>query len=312
LSHSPAAPAQVVNNVSQAVRAFWLSGSKARFDGFDARTGEKRYRSVSEIQDEARQKLDVASFQNKGSYIDFKVSPTITAIGPLASIPRSSASLECEEESGLNNATLMSKLAVDFSRALKDLAAIMNDLKHLATLGDLPVLLENSTTLRVRFPGCDKDTVEGLCRELNIRRGIVGQDEGFDAVTGTEMALLFPFAPSRPASEFTFETEVEPRPAKRTKRDHVDWHEMVGATPTHSPGFSHQSATSNDFEEVMDNPWISSPSGYSSLHPSETSNDDVAAYFQPQSRHLETAPATGYEGLEGIYRFIEECDRAKR
>lgn len=312
-SHSPAAPAQVVNNVSQAVRAFWLSGSKARFDGISARSGEKRYRSVSEIQDEARQKMDGASFQSKGSFIDFKVSPTITAIGPLASVPRSSAALDCDlEETSLNNTTLMSNLAVDFARALKDLAAIMNDLKHLSTLGDLPVLLENSTTLRVRFPGCDKDTVEGLCRELNIRRGIVGQDEGFDAVVGTELALLFPFAPSRPASEFTFETELRPRPAKRTKRDHVDWHEMIGPTPTHSPGYSHQSATSNEFEEVMDNPWISSPSGYSSLHPSEMGVDNVAAYFEPQSQNLGAVQATGYEGLEGIYRFIEECDRAKR
>lgn len=314
-SHSPAAPAQVVNNVSQAVRAFWLSGSKARFDGFNPRTGDKRYRSVSEIQDEARQKMDMSSAHGKGSFIDFKVSPTITAVGPLASIPRASNTVDCESDDiqSLNNTTTMSNLAIDFARALKDLAAIMNDLKHLSTLGDLPVLLENSTTLRVRFPGCDKDTVENLCRELNIRRGFVGQDEGFDVATGTEMALLFPFAPSKSPSEVMYETQIKAKPTKRIKREHVDWHDMLSPTGSPSPGISHRSATSNEFEEILDNPWLSSPSGYSSLHPSEMEDDNVATYFEPQKRTAHTsAEANGYEGLEGIYRFIEECDRARR
>jgi hypothetical protein len=317
-SHSPAAPVQVVNNVSQAVRAFWLSGSKAQFDGFNARTGDKRYRAVSEIQDEARQKMDMASVHAKGSFIDFKVSPTITAVGPLASIPRASTSVECEheQEATLNNTTVMSNLAVDFARALKDLAAIMNDLKHLSTLGDLPILLENSTTLRVRFPGCDRDTVESLCRELNIRRGIVGQDEGFDRAVGTEMALLFPFAPSKTPSEVMYETEIRTRPAKRAKREHVNWHEMLSPTVTHSPGYSRHSATSNELEElgeIVEFARISSPSGYSSLHSSEIEDDNVATYFEPKHKNTPTVgQATGYEGLEGIYRFIEECDRAKR
>jgi len=224
----------------------------------------------------------------------------------------------------LNNSTLMSNLSVDFARALKDLAAIMNDLKHLATLGDLPITLHDSTTLRVRFPGCDADTVEGLCRELNIKRGIVGQDEDFDVRNGTELALLFPFAPSKTASEAGL--EMYNRPIKRVKKDRVDWHEML--TPPHhaSAGFSHVSATSQspDAFEMIDqvigqNPWVSSLSGYSSLHESDILEDaddgDPAAYFfqpQPRERRVEpSVPGTGYEGLEGIYRFIEECDRAR-
>ena len=314
-SHSPAAPAQVVNNVSQAVRAFWLSGSKAQFDGFNPRTGNKRYRAVSEVQEEARQKMDMSSAAAKGSFIDFKVSPTITAVGPLASVPRSSTAYECEEDASLNNTATMSNLAVDFARALKDLAAVMNDLKHLSTLGDLPISLENSTTLRVRFPGCDRDTVENLCRELNIRRGIVGQDEGFDQKTGTEMALLFPFAPSRAASEAMYETEIRARPPKRAKREHVNWHEMISPTVTNSPGHSHRSATSSEleFEEIVENPWLSSPSGYSSLHASEMGNDNVAVYFPPDHKTAQIPQqTTGHAGVEDIYRFIEECDRARR
>ncbi|KIW13407.1 hypothetical protein PV08_08595 [Exophiala spinifera] len=322
-SHSPTAPAQVVNNVSQAVRAFWLSGQKARFDGA-TKTGEKRFRAVSNLQEDARQRMDMSSANAPGSFIDFKVCPTITAVGPLSNIPRS-PSPSCDDESeqhSLNNTKLMSNLAVDFARALKDLAAIMNDLKHLATLGDLPLFLHDNSTLRVRFPGCDSDTVEGLCRELNIKRGIVGQDEDFDSQNGTDMALMFPFAPSKTASEVCLEALA--RPAKRAKRDCVDWHEMLTPPRRQSAGYSHVSdrGRSPDNFEVVDgalgtNPWVSSPSGYSSLHESELGEGDAAMYFfQPErarvaGRDLASVRDNGYEGLEGIYRFIEECDRVR-
>ncbi|KAJ9607650.1 hypothetical protein H2200_007728 [Cladophialophora chaetospira] len=322
-SHSPAAPAQVVTNVSQAVRAFWLSGQKARFDGSDPHTGQKRFRAVSNLQEEARHTMDMSSKTAAGSFIDFKVSPTITAIGPLASVPRSPTASSCEfENDTLNNVTLMSNLSIDFARALKDLAAIMNDLKHLSTLGDLPISLHDSTTLRVRFPGCDADTVESLCRELNIKRGIVGQDEDFDTRNGTEMALLFPFAPSKTASETGVENYG--RAIKRIKKDRVEWHEMLTPPQRGSAGLSHVSATnrSHDEFEFVDeamggNPWIESPGDYSSLHESELleTDDPVTYFFQPQpavpARYEQSNPDTGFEGLEGIYRFIEQCDRAR-
>ncbi|KPI42045.1 uncharacterized protein AB675_5503 [Cyphellophora attinorum] len=326
-SHSPAAPAQVINNVSQAARAFWLGGSKARFDGYSERTGEKRYRAVSDVQDDIRHALEMHAPAAKGSFIDFKVSPTITAVGPLASLPRSSVSSPaCEleqypEATGLNNALLMSSLGVDFARALKDLAAIFNDLKHLSTLGDLPIALHDSSTLRVRFPGCDIDTVEALCTELNIRRGIVGQDEGFDIAAGTEMALLFPFAPSKNCSEAGIDAVLRPKKRLRTTRDKVDWQHMMQAPAALSPGYSHQSATSDysvveGASELQENPWLSPLSGYSSLHSSELGvNDDVAAYFTPRHdchpRQHGTDDPTGYDGIEGIHRFLQECSRAQ-
>lgn len=330
-SHGPAAPAQVVQNVSQAVRAFWLSGQKARFDGANPRTGEKRFRAVSSVQEDARYVMDMSPVNAPGSYIDFKVNPTITAIGPLASIPRSPSAVDCDyeaEQDTLNNATLMSNLSIDFARALKDLAAIMNDLKHLATLGDLPISLHNSTTLRVRFPGCDADTVESLCRELGIKRGIVGQDEDFEVRNGVEMALLFPYAPSELPSETCEEAEYFTHPTKRVKRDQVEWHEMLSPAQQPSVGFSHLSATSQtaDAFEIIDdafgpNPWLTSPSGYSSLHTSEMqdeyvgNNPNVPAFRPSQAQSWNRPPGpssgAGYEGIEGIYRFIEECDRAR-
>jgi len=98
---------------------------------------------------------------------------------------------------------------------------------------------------------------------------------------------------------------------------------MLSPPQPASAGFSHVSATSHSrgaFEIIGDdavahNPWVSSPSGYSSLHESEV--DDPAMYFfQPHAasargRDMHSTDGNGYEGLEGIYRFIEECDRAR-
>jgi len=326
-SHAPAAQAQVVQNVSQAVRAFWLSGSKARFDGFNSRTGEKRYRAVSDLQDDVRQTLDLHAPAAKGAFIDFKISPIITAIGPLAGIPRSGTSTpSCEtsdgfaEATGLGNPMLLSNLSIDFARALKNLSAVFNDLKHLSTLGDLPITLHNADTLRVRFPGVDADTVEALCLELNIRRGIVGQDEGFEEQCGAELALLFPFAPSRTHSQVDFNVVTRPKKRLRaSKKDKVEWEHML--SPAQSPGYSHRSETSHSLiepEELGENPWLSSPSGYSSLHSSELDGqgqDDVAMFFTPH--HISYSPqgpadAARYEGMEGIHRFLQECERAQR
>lgn len=328
-SHTPASPAEVVQNVSQAIRAFWLSGQKAHFNGLNPKTGEKRFRAVSTSQDKAFQKMELSKPDAPGSFIDFKVSPTITAIGPLSMVPRtSSISSTCEidnsEEATITNANMLTTLEVDFARALKDLAAIMNDLKHLSVLGSLPLSLVDNTTLRVRFPGCDADTVEALCRELNIRRGMVGQDPEFDEYVGADMALLFPFAPSRAPSDV--QDHMHYRPAKRSRRDHVEWEHMLSPAQAISPPFSHKSAKlSHDLlgdAEVIENPWLSSPSGYSSLHASSEDASDIAAmFFQPpsagrqyQSEAIHSScgdDVLAYEGLEGIYKFIGECERAQ-
>jgi len=89
----------------------------------------------------------------------------------------------------------------------------------------------------------------------------------------------------------------------------VDWSEMISARQ--SPHYSNQSITSHDFEEIGDadvNPWARSLSGYSSLHASD--EGDVACYFGPQPTAVQQP--SEYEGLEGVYKFLEECDRARR
>lgn len=268
-SNGPAAPAQVINNVSAAMRAFFLSGQKVRFDGIDPRTGEKRYRTVTALRDQAERRLTAFSRTAPGSYIDFQLSPTITALGAVRALQKKPASDEGFDSVTLNSEGLMDLLSVDFARALKDFAAVLNDLKRLSTLGDLPISLHDKSTIRVRFPGCDAETVEQLCDEVGVERGQIFQDEDFDVCNGTDLALLFPFAPSAapsPEAEyFTFDD-----PLKRQNPDEVDWRGMMSSEnkTKSSPGHSKDTPTGLDYEDIElfgRNPWTASPSGYSSI-----------------------------------------------
>ncbi|KAK0734887.1 hypothetical protein B0T26DRAFT_671114 [Lasiosphaeria miniovina] len=285
-SHTPAAPAQVVQNVSQAMRAFWLSGHRARYDGVGP-NGEKRYCAISASQEEARSR--VAHYVQRsvpGSFIDFHLSPTVTALSPLGIVfPFATA-----ETFGLSTkpqasaATLgaegfLDVLSVDFARSLKDLAAIMTDLQRLSGLGDLPVTLEKNSVLRVRFPGVDAETVERLCDDVGVQRGVIRQDADFDASVGVSLALRFPFAP--------------------------DGDEQKTITSPGGSLRSHNSEASDMgdafYDEYDNNPWLSSPSqseGYASMSPPVLSSS---------GEHC----SEDFEGLEGIYRFLEECDRAR-
>jgi hypothetical protein len=272
-SHTPAAQAQVVNNVSMAVRAFFLSGQKVQYDG-QTRLGEKRYRAVTNLQKEAGRKMGSIPRNTPGSYIDFQVSPTITALSSLSGAFVNNTSVVAPH---LNTEGFLDVLSVDFARALKDFAATMNDLKRLATLGDLAVSLEPNNILRVRFPGCDAETVEDLCDEAGVQRGVIYEDEDFDDSVGGNLALMFPFAPT---SEHTLS----------------------------SPGGSLRSQTGQDFDDVdeiiEENPWLE---GYESM---DGSSDGESVYFSKPSE-IQTS-SSNYEGLEGIYRFIEQCDNARQ
>ena len=290
-SHGPASQAQVVQNASQAVRAFFVSGQKAQFDGVSPR-GEKRYKAVTELQEETGRKMRSLPSATPGSRLEFAINPTVTALTPLHAVAGYSMS-EHVQADHLNTEGLLDVLSVDFSRALKDLAAVLNDLNRLSALGDLPITYEGSS-LRVHFPGCDADSVERLCDELNVSRGTVVQDLAFDSFAGTEIALLFPFAPSEEASacESLFE---EPPPKHFTNRKVISIEEMF--TPS-SPAYSTQSDTGVE-DVVAENPWLSSPSGYESVR---SGSDWGPNKHDP----LE------YQGFEGIYRFIEELDSVRR
>ncbi|OJD15983.1 hypothetical protein AJ78_03815 [Emergomyces pasteurianus Ep9510] len=307
-SNGPACPAQVVQNVSAGVRAFWLSGQRARFDGVDQQTGRKQYRAVTALQEEASRKMQGIPPSAPGSYIEFKLSPTITTFARLASLQKP-APVDAVETVNLNTDNLMDFLSLDFARALKDFAAVLNDLKRLATLGDLPLSLHDQSTLRVRFPGCDVESVERLCDEVGVQRGVIRQDEDFEARNGTEMALLFPFAPSYVDSE----SELFPVTAYGHKSpDMLNWRHMMSSDELIEPS---PGTTGQDYHFVGSdehNPWASprTSSGYSSMNISELGD---RAFFPELVETATPAPnLSHYGGFQGIYKFIEECDRSKR
>jgi hypothetical protein len=293
-SHGPTAPSQVIHNVSVAMRGFWLSGQKARFDGIDPRTGEKRFKTVTLLQDKAQRQMAEVSRHAPGSYIDFQLSPTITAIGSL-------------NNESLQSEGLMELLSIDFARALRDLAAVLNDLKRLGTLGDLPVTLEGKSTLRVRFPGCDAEQVERLCDEVGVERGRIFQDKDFEQRNGTELALLFPFAPSVAPSPDTDLFTIHENPRHLDKHE-LDWRVMMSGQT--SPGLSNETGHVS-FEDVQmfgDNPWASSPSGFSSIGVSELGDREFFAELSQGPGTKESI--SDYEGVQGIYKFLEQCDLA--
>ncbi|PHH85339.1 hypothetical protein CDD83_577 [Cordyceps sp. RAO-2017] len=278
-SHTPAAPAQVVQNVSQAMRAFFLSGKRVRYDGVGPR-GESKYRAVSTLEDDAMRRFAAVKVSMPGAFIDFDISPTITALSPLAAAAArapgmsGSGSEELVVPITLHADGFLDVLSADFGRALQDLTAVYADLRRLSVLGDLPIALETKDRLRVRFPGVDAGTVERLCDDMGIQRGVVGEDVGFDVAVGAAVALRLPYAP---------DDLMSPGVSARS---------LQGHEPEDASSLGDDSVLYDAFAAEMDeNPWLSEPEDYGSM----------------------SAPASSgeFEGLEGIYRFLEECDRGK-
>ncbi|UKZ77630.1 hypothetical protein TrVFT333_005354 [Trichoderma virens FT-333] len=285
-SHTPTAPAQVVQNVSQAMRAFFLSGQRIRYDGTGPR-GEAQYRAVSVLEDEAMRKLAAIPKFAPGAYIDFQLSPTITAMSPLAAaLVQASGTSGFQAEAAipsLNTEGFLDVLSADFGRALKDLTAIYADLERLSALGDLPISLELGNLLRVRFPGVDVETLERLCDDIGIQRGIVSQDIGFESAAGVRTALKFPFAPDAEKAL------TSPGGSERSLEGHELEDDMSSLG---DESFVHEAFAYENSED----PWYSETDGYESMSPPNKSEQQCSEE---------------YEGLEGIYRFLEECDKAK-
>jgi len=292
-SHTPAAPAEIVQNVSHAIRAFCLSGKKAQYDGCNPHSGEKRFRAVSTLQKDTTRTMQLLPKATPGSYIDFHINPTITALTSLDSVTGYTSTAASLPQFGktVNSDGLIDVLSADFSRALKDLATVLEDLKRLSSLGDMPITYTTSSSLRVHFPGCDAESVEKLCVEIGVQRGTVTQDADFDIFVGTEIALLFPFAPSRVISEQEYdEGNLMAHPG-----DVIDWQRMMSAED-HDDG---STRSEDDFDAMVDEECFSAPSGY------ESGAHSVSEAQAPGSP-LE------YHDFEGIYRFIELCDSSRR
>ncbi|MCJ1268709.1 hypothetical protein MMC22_008597 [Lobaria immixta] len=316
-SHTPSAQAQVVQNVSAGIRAFFVGGGKARFDGLDGKNGEKRYKAVSRTEDEVLHKLD-RHFKThaKGTNLEFQLSPTITAFSTKISTTDSTEfdvqTLLCPD--------MLSNISIDFARALKDLSAVLADLQRLSALGDLPINFSHTPSgpiLTCRFSGCDGRTVSRLCDEVNIQRGIVREDEAWERDRDVEMALLFPFAPgSAGRSEVGDEANDCFGPASATS-EQLDWRHMMSPQEPFIP--FNGLAANNEHEvpapggrqaSLQQN--SKSLSGYESLRESDFTEDDPYVQAEGLQTRESASGSEGYEGLEGIYRFLKECEDARR
>ena len=331
-SHTPAAQAQVLQNVSAAMRAFCVNGWKAHYEGVDPKTGNKRFRAVTTTQEKALASFRNAKPNSKGTTLEFSIAPTITSIPSFDAL-----------ESTIDSSAVLSGLASDFSRSLSSLALVHSDLKRLSTLGSLPIFHPNPHTLHVRFPGCDAKTVNNLCDELGIQRGIVKEDPEWHEQEGdkdVEMALLFPWAPSRAASEIPVENAAEayflrPDPGARTRTlgpaESLEWASMLSPFPRSSAAAPHKSQEGEIFSVLapsraaeLNNPWLDSSasnshSSFEALHESDLASDDDYDFEGLDLTRVETvrpqrAPQSfaDYNGTEGILRFLEVCDGARR
>lgn len=249
---------------------------------------------MTALQDQVNRTLNKVPKATPGSYISFEINPTVTALTPLKAVKGFTSFVP--EKATLNNEGLLDVLSVDFSRAVKELAVVLNDLQRLAELGDLPISYERST-LKVHFPGCDASSIEAICNDLELQRGVVHQDEEFDAFVGTEIALLFPFAPCQTPSECSFYDK--PVTDRQYMQPVIEWQHMLTPSTLSSEAFSTHSEQS--FDDLADleetNPWLSSssPSGYESLHTSEAGDMDMHTPME-------------YQGVEGMYRFMAQCE----
>lgn len=327
-SHGPSLQAHVVQNVSAAVRAFFVNGGKARFDGVDEKTGAKRFKTVSTTEDEFYQlSKNLFNGPTKGTNLEFHLSPTVTALSPTT--PNSPLTPTMQT---INGSNLLDSLSIDFARALKDLSTVLNDLRRLSALGDLPLSITHSPSgpiLALRFPGCDGATVSRLCDEANVCRGIIREDEAWAHDRDVEMALLFPLAPGdRDATDdemwrqggnsYYFEHDS---PTLRTTHtpEQLDWRQMMSAE-----GLSDRSTMSSindDNKPVylrmseLTSAQNAPPTDSKSLSDYESLGDDSSNFPSNDTYFPQPSPAAtrseDFEGLEGIYRFLKECEDAR-
>ncbi|KAL8839085.1 MAG: hypothetical protein Q9170_001867 [Blastenia crenularia] len=324
-SNTGGAQAQVIQNVSAGLRAFCVGGGRARYDGVDQKTGEKRFKAVSEAENRALRKIHQSSSAwMKGTSLEYRLNPTITALS--ASFPTSTG--RSFEGLTLGSDGFLDLLGIDFARALKDLSAILVDLKRLAAFGDLPISLITShshgSTLAVRFAGCDSETVNRLCDEVGVLRGVIREDEAWNDDKDVEMALLFPFAPNNAIKDSGDESALFTKTIQADDEiapEQLEWRNMMSPsghdgqhTDDHSTSFDQINTPGSTYMSHLSQGMMTprSPSGYESLRESDFAADDPYYHQDLSPRRSRGQEAEGIQGLQSIYRFLAECDDARR
>lgn len=313
----------MVQNVSAGIRAFCVNGGRVRYDGVDNISGEKRFRCVSKTEHSAFKGLEKSHrMPLKGTNLEFKIAPTVTAFMPSFS----QGAMDEAEPMTLNKPGMLDVLSGDFARALNDLASILGDLNRLASLGDLPISMRTTSqgpVLSVRFPGCDADLVSRLCDEVAVTRGVVLEDEAWHGDKEVQMALLFPFAPAGaeedevPSEGYFASHNNDTMVFDQARQERMQWQDMLPPSTT----FSAKSLRSADYcvggfeEDTLRSPTqhAISPSGYESLEdPYDFTSAPPSHSPYSGSKMSTTGGSQDYEGVQGIYKFLQVCDQARR
>ncbi|KAG8533277.1 uncharacterized protein KY384_002060 [Bacidia gigantensis] len=300
--HTAGCQAQVVNNVGAGVRAFVVGGGKVKYDGVNPTTGDKRFRSISAAEEKAWKQFARPLASIKGTTLEFKISPTLTALP---------SGLSAHGEQSLNtlqSPDLLTSLSGDFARCLRSLSSILNDLNRLSRFGDLPVSLsQDGTVIMVCFPGCDADLVTRLCEEVGVERGYVKEDVAWDHDKEVQMALLFPFAPEmkKDAEGYFYHDD---RVEEEAVEEQQNWRDLL------SPSVRTVDLN-NKGDDYLDEMTLRSfmlhsvsPSGYESLE----DPDDWAPSLGAKSDNIAPTESQDFEGVEGIYKFLQVCAESKR
>ncbi|KAI5839842.1 hypothetical protein DFP73DRAFT_501304 [Morchella snyderi] len=163
-SHTPTASAQVLQQVSAAMRAFVYNGANKRPTTTTTTTNGRigvRARLASAVMENA-----------PGAYVDFHLAPTFTRLSPLNHHAAGNS---------LQAAGFVDTLGADFGAMVGGITAVYADMQRLAQLGDLPVTVAGPAgdVLRVHFKGCDREFVELICNDFGVSRGVVHEDERF-------------------------------------------------------------------------------------------------------------------------------------
>jgi len=266
-SHSPTAPAQVMSQVSAAMRAFLHSG-KGQVESYRHHDDK-----LGRIGVRAQLAASLALENAPGAYVDFDLSPTITCISQLN---RSNCSLE--------NENFLEDLSSDFGAMISGLVVVNADIRRLTTLGDLPVSLVglSGNTLRVHFHGCDRDLVEKLCDEVGVRRGVIHEDE------------RFAFAMLAPGGVVSWKDMMSDSPPLSSTYSDDGFDDELSSSDGYikSRITGSDSLGGDDYFELTDGPVMVGSPGY---HSSDSSGD----YGGLQAIHMFLAECEEYHSFRG-------------
>lgn len=297
-SHGPAAPAQVIHQVSQALRAMAMNGK-------DCVAEYQKYKNQKNASVSAYLSAQLTRNSTApGAYVDFYMPFNISRMGCTSTL----------------NANILSYGMI-----------VMGELTKLASLGELPVTFKEET-IRVHFVGCERDTVKKLCDDVGMILGVIGEEEPFG------YWLLMPsstpsMTQNMAVQQTVTETALDWQDMLSESTGHCpsEGGELTEAGTQYTPAVSiHRSLCSGSVVSRLspeqpsseESVWLSDfPSSDGGLNTPEglPSKSSVKSDFAEKKSHKRctesttTPPTRGLDfDIEGLQRFLAGCEAHTR